>query len=153
FGETGERVAERIQTLAKTLDDARSRAEQAAQRIGARAIEVQERQELSNRLTERLNVLNETVSTINTSLKEMKSQRGEELGAEDAAFLSEKLPELNAQLGTLSDAALQLKDEAQQAGMRTIERTADSLGQTLMAARRKLGAFLPKNAETRSTLH
>jgi chromosome segregation ATPase len=143
FGECGERIGDRLQTLAKTLDEARSRAEKAAQFIGARAGEVQARQQENERLTEKFGALNEMVRKVTMLLGQLKKPQGEKLSAEEQSILAEKLPELDEQLGTLSNEAGKLKVEAQKANMKTIERNADSLSQTLTSARRKLGAFIP----------
>jgi chromosome segregation ATPase len=146
FGECGGRIGDRLQNLAKTLDEARSGAEKAAQLIADRAVRVQERQQQNDQLAERFGTLNGMVRTISTALSQLKKPEGAKLSEEERTFLSEKLPELDQQMRTLSDEAFKLKEDAQKANMKTLERNADSLAQTLSSARRKLGSFIPNRS-------
>jgi chromosome segregation ATPase len=144
FGECGERIGDRLQNLATTLNEARASAEQAANRIAERANQVQLRQQENDRMVERFNGLNGMVAKINAILLQLKKPEGAELSSEEKSFLNGKLPELDSQMGTLIEEAGKLKKDAQHANLKTVERNADSLGQTLNSARRKLSLFIDR---------
>lgn len=143
FGEAGLRIGDGVQKLAKELEDARIRAEKAANSVSNRATQVQERQQAHERISEKFNALTEMVRKVSSVIAQMKKAEGEPMSAEEKATLKERLPEFDAQLSMLVDEAQKLKQEAQDANMKTLVRNADSLSQTLLSAKRKLGALSP----------
>lgn len=143
FGEAGLRIGDGVQKLAKELEDARIRAEKAANSVSNRATQVQERQQAHERISEKFNALTEMVRKVSSVIAQMKKAEGEPMSAEEKATLKERLPEFDAQLSMLVEEAQKLKQEAQDANMKTLVRNADSLSQTLLSAKRKLGALSP----------
>jgi chromosome segregation ATPase len=138
FGETGQRIADGVQGLAKTLEETRGRAEKAAEFVASRAAKVQERQQENNRMMERFQALGERVRGVSASIAELKKPAGETMTDEGKAEVRMKLTDFESELGKLIDESQQLKQDAQAASMKTLERNADSLNQTLQSARRKL---------------
>jgi len=143
FGECGSRIGDGVQRLAKELDEARIRAEKAAEAVSQRASQVQERQQACDRMAEKFNALTEMVRKVSALIAQLKKAEGEPMSAEEKTLLAQQLPGFEAQIGVLVDEALKLKDEAQEANMKTLVRNADSLSQTLISAKRKLGSLNP----------
>ena len=153
FAETGQRIAEGVVAFSKTLEEARVRAERAAQVVSARAVLVKERQNEAGRMLERFSLLSETVGKISGMLASFKKPAGDVVSAEDRAYIQRQIPDIDRQLGALLDEVLKLKAEARSSKMRSLENSADSLGQTLTSARRKLselGIARPLNGPIRS---
>jgi hypothetical protein len=138
FGECGQRIAEGVQTLAKTLEDARARAEKAAMLVTARAGKVEERHHESERMFERFRVLGESVRKVTGAVASLKKPKGEKLSEDEKTQLPKQLGQFDGQLADLIEQAQALKDDARTANMKSLERNADALGQSLQSARRKL---------------
>ncbi|MFL5815342.1 MAG: hypothetical protein ACJ763_17325, partial [Bdellovibrionia bacterium] len=129
--------------LAKELDEARVRAEKAANSVSARATEIQERQQAHDRLSEKFHTLTEMVRKVSTLIAELKKAEGQKMTDEEKAIVTQRLPEFESQLSLLVDEAQKLKNEAQEANMKTLVRNADSLSQTLLSAKRKISSLTP----------
>lgn len=143
FGECGARIGDGVQKLAKELEEARIRAEKAAGTVAARAEQVQERQQAHDRLSERFHNLTEMVRKVSALIAELKKAEGEKMSDEEKAIVTQRLPEFESQLTLLVDEAQKLKNEAQEANMKTLVRNADSLSQTLLSAKRKISSLTP----------
>jgi chromosome segregation ATPase len=143
FGECGSQIGDGVQKLAKELDEARIRAEKAAASVAVRAEQVQERQNAHDRLSEKFNHLTEMVRKVSAVIAELKKAEGEKMSAEEKVMITQRLPEFESQLSVLVDEAQKLKNEAQDANMKTLVRNADSLAQTLLSAKRKISSLTP----------
>jgi chromosome segregation ATPase len=141
FGECGERIGTGMQDLAKSLEEARTRAEKAAQGVSARLPQIQERLKEHEQLKERLRALSEMVRGVSEAVGQLKKPAGEKFSDEEKALLSTQLKEFDSQLGGLVEQANKLHEDARNSKMKSLERNADSLSQTLQSARRKLSAF------------
>jgi hypothetical protein len=142
FAECGQRVADGATGFSKVLDEARARAEKAAQVVSARALEVQERQRENDRMLERFRLLSETVGQISALLAPFRRVAGSSLSQEDRVLIQQQIPDIDLQLGTLIEETFKLRQDAHDSKMRSVERNADSLAQTLASARRKLSELL-----------
>jgi chromosome segregation ATPase len=143
FGECGMRIGDGVQGLAKELEETRLRAEKAAEAVSQRAAQIQERQQLRDRMLERFHTLTEMVRKVSALIAQLKKAEGEKISDEEKALLLERLPELDSQLGMLVDESVKLKNDAHDANLKTLVRNADSLSQTLTSARRKLSSLGP----------
>jgi chromosome segregation ATPase len=143
FGECGSRIGDGVQKLAKELEEARVRAEKAASSVSARATEVQERQQAHDRLSEKFHTLTEMVRKVSTLIAELKKAEGQKMTDEEKTLVTQRLPEFESQLSLLVEEAQKLKNEAQEANMKTLVRNADSLSQTLLSAKRKISSLTP----------
>jgi hypothetical protein len=146
FGECGQRIGEGVTRFSKALEEAHARAEKAAQAVAVRAVAVKERRQESDELLERFRVLGTMVGEITAFLARYRKPPGNALSAEERHSIARQIPEIDARLGTLIDEAAKLKTDAQRSRMRGLERDADSLGQTLLSARRKLTEFIKNPA-------
>jgi outer membrane PBP1 activator LpoA protein len=133
-----------MQAMAAELDAARGRSEKAAQAILGRALEVQDRQRDTEALLQRFQQLGGMVKQITESVRELNVQPPGQLSPEEQAQLDERLPQFNEQMGTLVDAARKLMDDARAANMKALERNADSLRQSLQAARHRLNILVER---------
>lgn len=142
FSECGQRVGENIQVLAKELTEAQVRAQAAAQTVSARADLIQARQQEANVLSERFKTLGEKVRKVTETVGQLKVTGKAELAGEEKALLSQHLPELDSRLGTLVDEANLIKIAAKATQLKSLERDADAMAQSIQSVRRKLGSLV-----------
>jgi hypothetical protein len=138
FSECGTRIGEGVQALARSLEDARKGAEKAAEMVSARANLIHERHLERERMFERFRVLGESVRTLSGDVAGLKRPSELEPTSEEKALWPARIRELDSRFAPLIEEARKLQDEAHAAKLRTIEKNADSLGQSLAAAKKKL---------------
>lgn len=141
FSECGQRVGTGVPVLARTLEEARGRAEKAAETVFARAGDIQKRQQEADRLLERFNSLGEMVGKINAMVTQLRKPGGAKLSDEERAMIARHMPEINVQLGKLIDEARKLKEDSHAANMKSLEKNAESLLQSMQAMSRKLNGI------------
>jgi hypothetical protein len=142
FGECGSRIGEGVQNLAKELEAARARAEKAAELVSARAAAVQARQEAATGLLSRFQTLGEMAGKISSAVTQLRDSTDGAMTEEQRSLLISRLPEVNSQLDVLIEEALRIKEDAIAANLTTLERNADSLGQSLRHARGRLNSVV-----------
>jgi len=148
FGQVGMRIGEGVQLLAKTLDEARTRAEAAAQVVSERAAMIQMRQNENAKMGDRFRLLGEEVQKISSQMALLKKPAGHEFSNEEKAELPKKLSGMDLQMAVLIEESRKLEEDASAAHMNSLERNADSLSQTLQSARRKLTSFLGQSNDS-----
>lgn len=136
FSECGQRVGEEIQLLAKNLEDSRQGAESAAQAVSERAQLVQKRHETNEKIFTRFQELGGSVRVVTNSLSTIP---------QDQEALSNYLMPLLMQLDRLFEESDRIKYEAQYSNLRTLEKDADSMSQTIRSLRAKLSKFVTLN--------
>jgi hypothetical protein len=141
FTECGQGVAEEVVQLSANLNEARAKAEAAAQIVAEKAEQVQARQEQHHQKMADFRALGEKVRELTTSLNDLKRPEGVDLTEDDRAKVSMRLSEFQLRLQPLIDEALYLKKEAQTSRLKTLEQGADSLVQSLSAIGRRLESF------------
>lgn len=152
FSETATRVGDSMQGLAKSLEEARARAEKATELVAARAVKIQARQNENDQMLIRFQTLGETVRKVSGAVAQLqKPADGRKLSDEEKALLLKNLPEIKSQLGVLTEEAKKLKDDARLAKMKTLEKNADSLGQSLASVISKLGNLVGNNSQSANT--
>ncbi len=139
------RLGEGMQALATTLDEARQRTDAAAQTVAARAGEIQERHDEAEHMLARFAALGQLVQQVNDSVAALRTPTASEVTDADRALMANQLPEINARLGELVDAARQLMEDAQQANMQRLARKADSLRQSLQTSLHRLNQFVERH--------
>lgn len=140
FGECGVRIGEGVQSLSKALDESRMKAEQAAELVAARAVMVQKRQEESDRMNGRFQALVERVHALTVSTAQLKKPEGETLTDDEKSALTSRLTQLDTELEQVITDMRALQADAHQANLKTLEQNADSVAQSMGAARRKLSS-------------
>jgi hypothetical protein len=148
---TGQKIGTGMIALSEALEESRASTERAANIANARAVAVEERQALSEQMIERLRFLGETVRSITESVNSMR-QPAEMITAEEREILARQLPEFHVQLGKLVDEVQKLKVDAGAAHMRSLEKSADALRQSLQAARHRLMQMTEKETAP-SSMH
>ena len=138
FGECGQRIGTGIQGLATELNELRVRAEKAAQVVSDRAVLVQQRRTEIDRMLERFRMLGDLVRQTSATVAKFKKLSGEGVTDAEKALIAKQLAEFDSQLEPLISEIHKLKEDARNAKMKTLERNAESLWQSLDAARRKL---------------
>ena len=121
-----------MQLLAKSLEEARHGAERAASIVSARAEAIQVRQEASDLMLGRFQQLAEHARGLTESMMGLQG-RGREA-------LLEKLPAIEVDLDSLANDVGQLEQDSATAGLKGLSRNAESMRQSLQAARSKLRA-------------
>jgi hypothetical protein len=142
FGECGQRIGDEMQALARSLEEARTRAEASANRVAERAAAIQKRQIEADRLLQRFQALSEMVRKVTEAAGALQQSLKKDASDEERRALIRNLPELDSKLGVLIDEAFKIRQDAQEANLKTLHRNADSLGQTLQSVRRKLGSLV-----------
>jgi hypothetical protein len=138
FEGVGERIDEGMHALARNLDEARQRTEAIAQQVTERARAIQERQVQTNEMFERFQKLSDMARQITVAVGQLMQPRETELSSEEKNLILSKLPEVDEKMGVIVDEARKLMDDARHAKLKTLERSADSLRQSLQSARQKL---------------
>lgn len=136
----GEGVSAEVHALSQSLNESRTQAEAAAQKVSAKAIEFQTLQQSRQQKMDQFRQLGEKVRALNTSLLDLKRPEGSAAPTDaDHEVIAARLTDFEKQLTPLIDEAEQLKNEAQAARMKILEQGADSLRQSLLAVNQRLG--------------
>jgi chromosome segregation ATPase len=141
FAECGQGVSDEVVALSTALNEARTQAEAAAQKVGARAEQFQALQSERQKKMEAFRRLGEKVQAITLSLGDLKRPEGTPASETDRAKISARLSELDAELNPLIEEAQAIKTEAQGSRMKHLEQSAHSLSQSLTSMRQKIGSF------------
>jgi hypothetical protein len=130
FGECGQRIGGGVQSLASELEQARARAEKAAQVVGERSVLIQQRQDEAAGLLDAFQALAGKARELTESMQGLKG-----LGRE---ALLEKIPGLSVELEGISSEVAKLEKDAASKGLKGLARDAGSMKQSLNAALERL---------------
>jgi hypothetical protein len=120
------------------LQEAQTRAQAAARGVSTQAELFRKRRDEQNERIEKFGILGQKVRELNAAISEAGLARGNRLTDEEHGRLQSSVPVLEAQLASLIDELQDLRQSARSARMRTLERNAESLADTLQALHRKL---------------
>ena len=141
FAEVGEGVSTGVAELSAALNEARNNAEAAANKVGAKAEEIQGRQGEEAKKAEMFRALAEKVNTLNQSLVLARPETaGQELTDAERAKTMEVFTAIQSQLNPLIEEAETLRDDAQRAKMKALEQQASSLAQHLINVKQKIAS-------------
>ncbi|HLH32350.1 MAG TPA: hypothetical protein VKY31_14185 [Terriglobia bacterium] len=129
FAECGQGIAEEVTNLSKHLQEAQTKADAMAQQVGRQADLFNVRRNEQNEKLEQFRVLGERVRDFNTEISRFR---------DDPTQLKAKLPAVEAQLADLVQELESLRQAARESKMRPLEKSVESLVQSLQAARKKL---------------
>jgi hypothetical protein len=138
FSEVGLRIGEQIQILAKSLDEGRQRAEAATHEVGKASALIRERQGANATITERFQSLGERVQGLSTSMSNLRENAGTAVTSEDKIKIQTELLGYEEQVGALAEEALRIRDEAQTAKLKDLEREASNMAKSLQTTHKKL---------------
>lgn len=146
FAEVGECISGGVQELSTRLNEARAKAEAAAEKVGSKANMIQDRQGEEAKKAEVFRALADKVSALNQSLMQVRPTTAGELTDDDRAKTLEAFGTIEAQLQPLIDEAETLRDDAQRLKMKALEQQASSLAQHLINVKEKIVSVMgPKN--------
>ena len=132
FAECGQGVSGEVTNLSTHLREAQARAEEVAQKVSRQAELLKVRMEEQDRKLEEFRILGEKVRDLNTAISGCR---------DDRAKLKSNLPSVELQLGELIRDLQKLRTSARDSRMRALEKNAESLAQSLEAARKRLRAL------------
>jgi hypothetical protein len=137
FAECGLGVSREVTNLSERLQQAQSRAEAVAQGVSKQADLFKQRSSEYTEKLEQLRQLGEKVRELTAGLSQF-SRPGQSPTDEDRKKLTADIPAFEAGLGRLIQELADFQNSARASRMRALERTAQSLAQSLEAARKKL---------------
>jgi prophage DNA circulation protein len=144
FAQSGEKVSAEIATMAQALNDARNNAETIALMVAGKAELLQARKASVQAKMEELRDLGESVKEVSRSLAGLQ-RPGADVSPEERAQWSMRLAQVELQIRPLIEKAKSLRKDAQEARMKVLEQSADSLTQSLTAISIKITASQPQD--------
>jgi hypothetical protein len=138
FAECGQGISEEVQNFSMHLQDAQARAESVAQEVSRQAEVFKIRRAEQNEKLEQFRLLGERVGEINAAISLFRRPTGQGFTDEDRAALASTIPGLEGQLAALISELQDLRNSARSSRMRSLEKNAESLTQSLQAVQAKL---------------
>jgi chromosome segregation ATPase len=138
FAECGQGISDEVTNLSRHLQEAQARAQAVAQGVSRQAEIFHNRRNEQNEKLEQFRLLGDRVREINAAISIFKRPAGEALTSEDRSTLESSVPVLQGQLSQLIADLHELRQSAKSSRMRTLERNAESLMQSLQAVQVKL---------------
>lgn len=138
FAECGEGVSTEVVAMSGALNDLRTQAETAAKQVAVRAEQLQVRKDEQMQKMEQFRQLGEKVRDLTASLAGFKFEEGMTLSEEERAQMTSRMMEFETRLAPLIEEAQNLKKAGQEAKIKILEQSADSLGQSLQAVSQKI---------------
>jgi len=146
LGACRQRLGPVSQEFGQALEEARLRVAAAADVVATREVAVQERHQKAQELLMRYKSLAEMVQQITTALAKLKGQATSASEATETAEMRQFLPQINDKMGVLVGEARKLMDDARTSNMKSLERHADSLRQSLQSARHRFEILAQGNS-------
>ena len=138
FAECGQEISKQVADLSTQLQEAQGRAEVVAQDVSRQAVAFKIRREEQNEKLEQFRVLGEKVQALNAAIREFRPPKGAGLTKEDRAKLTANVPGYESQLVQLIEELRDLRQSARNSRMKSLDKGAESLVQTLQIVRKKL---------------
>jgi chromosome segregation ATPase len=129
FAECGQGIFQEVTNLSTQLREAQARTEDVTQRVSKQAELLKVRRNEEDKKLEQFRILGEKVRNLTVVISRFGADRAE---------LKTNLPAVESQLGELIEELKKLRTSARDPRMRVLGRNADSLMQSLEAARKKL---------------
>jgi chromosome segregation ATPase len=138
FAECGQGVSEEITNLSAQLREAQARAEAVAQGVSRQAGLFSTRRAEQNEKLEQFRILGEKVRELSAAISQFRRPQGGGMTPEDRENLTSRIPDFEAQLAALIEELQSLRESARNSRMKSLQKNADSLVQTLQAVQKKL---------------
>jgi len=127
FAECGQSVSDEVRNLSTQLRQAQARAEAVAEAVSRQANAFGVRRNEQNEYLDKFRLLGEKVRALNASLT-----------GEEGSALRTNLPVVEQQLAGLIEELQELRNSARASRLKTLEKSAESLAQSLQALQVKL---------------
>jgi uncharacterized coiled-coil DUF342 family protein len=141
FAQAGQAVSEDIAEFVAVLNESRTTAEAAAQKVAGKADQIRARKEDIQQKMSRFETLSEKVNQLNQSLMQFKRPTGEALSQDEQTQLKAQLAAIGNQLQILIEEAQELKSVGQEAKIKVLEQNAESMRQSLIAVSQKISGL------------
>ncbi len=138
FSEYGQGVSTEVTKLSTSLNEARARAERVAAEVARRAEELSGMNATQQGVWDRFRALSAKVQILNQGISALKKPEDSEYTDEDRKQLTASLQEMDALFDPLIEESQNIRKEAQNLKIKTLESNADSLAQTLQSVRQKI---------------
>jgi oligoendopeptidase F len=138
FAECGQGVSEEVANLSTHLREAQTRAEAVAQGVTRQAELLNIRRKEQDQKMEEFRVLGERVRELTATIAEFRRPQGTGLTNEEREKLKSGIPGFEAQLTALIEDLQKLRESARNSRMKSLQKNAESLAQTLQAVQKKL---------------
>ena len=138
FAECGQDVSQEVANLSSQLREAQARAEAVAQGVSRQAELFNTRRKEQDAKLEEFRLLGEKVRELNAAIGQFQRPQGRALTIEDHEKLKSGIPGLEAQLAALIEDLQNLRESARSSRMKSLQKNAESLTQTLQAVHKKL---------------
>jgi hypothetical protein len=136
--EVDERLGLRVRALVNAISVVRERQQGQAERVQARALELQQRTETYGDLLKRYEALGKVAGELNGLMQQLANRPPPTQPADPSGELVASLQQLHEPLEKVVGGAQELHDAATTTGFGDLARQADSLRQQLLAARNRL---------------
>lgn len=137
FAENGEGLEQEVGHLSNNLNLMRGQADAIAVLVGQKAKLLQERNEKVQNKMREFKLLSEKVHNLAATLNDVKPS-SDNVTEEERARIAVRLGEFEIQLHPLIEEANAIKNVAHDTKMKTLEQSADSLGQSLLAMSKRI---------------
>lgn len=138
FAECGQGLSGELNNLSTQLVQARTRAEAVAEAVSRQADAFNIRRQELNEQFEKFRLLGEKVRQLNSAISQSLKTPGNGSPDPDSSILRSNIPDLEHQLTVLIGDLQELRSSARSARMKSLEKDAESLAQTLQAVQVKL---------------
>jgi hypothetical protein len=138
FAECGQGVSEEVTNLSTHLREAQARAEAVAQAVSRQAGLFTARRSEQNEKLDQFRVLGDKVRELSTAISQFRRPEGGSLTREDREKLKSSIPGFETQVAALIDELQNLRESARNSRMKSLQKNAESLVQTLEAVRKRL---------------
>ena len=138
FAECGQGITKEVSELSMRLHDAQVRAGAIAQGVSKQAELFKIRATEQNERLEQFRILGEKVRELNTVISRFRPAPGTDVSEKDRAEMMSSIPGIDAQLAALITELQTLRESARNSRMKALEKSVESLAQSLQAARERL---------------
>ena len=137
IADSDERLGAQVRALVEAVSHVRERQQQHATIVQERALELQARTEVYQKLLEHFGTLGQEAASINALVQEIAAQP--RATPDERATVMERLVTAQEKMSLVADGAKALTDAANAKDFEDLARSADNLRQSLLAARNKIG--------------
>ena len=134
FAECGQSISEEVNSLSSHLRDAQLRAESVAQKVSLQADVFKKYRQSHNEHLERFRLLGERVRELNAAMTQSQADGS----SEGNGGMTFDIPAVEQQLAALVGDLQDLRNSARTSQLKTLEKSAESLVQSLQALQQKL---------------
>ena len=138
FAECGQGITKEVSELSAQLYAAQAQAGTIAQDVSKQAEVFRARAAEQNEKLEQFRILGEKVRELNTVISRFRPAQGADVTEKDRAEMISSIPAIDAELAALISELQTLRESARNSKMKALEKSVESLAQSLQAARERL---------------